>query len=400
MKKYESLLTTILLLVNFVSFSQDKEVKKEEGYKFEIVKKINATPVKDQYRSGTCWSYSAVSFLESELLRMGKGEYNLSEMFFIRLAYYEKALRYVRMHGNSSFGAGGEAHDVLEIIRKYGVVPEEVYTGNVIGEENPVHGEMDAVLKGMLEEVIKNKNGKLSPVWYDAFNKTADSYLGEIPEKFVYKGTEYTPKSFAAELGINPDDYIEVGSFTHHPYYSDFILEVPDNWFWGRIFNVPLDEMIEILDNSLEEGYTVVWASDVSEKGFSFKNGLAIVPDEDTSGMNDLEKLKWDKLTDKEKEKQLYNFDMPGKEKPVTQTMRQQAFDNYSTTDDHGTHITGIVKDQSGTKYYLVKNSWGTNLNDYNGYFYASVPFVRYKTMYIMVNKNAIPRNIRKKLNL
>jgi len=400
MKRNILLLLVTVFLFSVCSLGQEKAEKKDEGYKFEIIKQLKATPVKDQYRSGTCWSYSTVSFLESELLRMGKGEFNLSEMFIVRKAYTEKAVQFVRMHGNTSFGAGGEAHDVLDIIRKYGIVPEEVYTGNVIGEENPVHGEMDAVLKAMLDEVIKNKNGMLTPVWIEAFNKTIDAYLGAVPEKFSYKGREYTPKSFAQELGLNPDDYVEIGSFTHHPFYSGFVLEVPDNWVWGKINNVPVDELMEILDNSLNEGYAVAWASDVSEKGFSYKNGVAIVPEEDISGMNDLEKARWTELSDKEKEKQLYSFEKPGKEKSITQEMRQHAYDNYTTTDDHGMHITGTAKDQNGNLYYLVKNSWGTKGNEYNGFFYASVPFVRYKTMYFVVNKNVIPKNIKKKLNL
>lgn len=400
MKRTNILFITLFFFLSFTVYSQDNADKKNEGYKFETVKQLKATPVKDQSRSGTCWSFSTISFLESELLRTGKGEFDLSEMFIVREAYSDKADRYVRMHGNTSFGGGGEAHDVIEMMRKYGLVPEEVYSGKVIGEENHIHAEMEAVLKGLLDEVIKNGNGKLSPAWKTAFNSTADAYLGKVPEKFTYKGKEYTPKSFTSELGLNPDDYVEIGSFTHHPFYSDFIVEVPDNWAWGKIYNVPIDELIEVLDNSLDEGYTVAWASDVSEKGFSFKNGVAIVPEEDIASMTDSEKAKWAEMSEREKEKQMYTFEKPGKEKNITQEMRQQAFDNYTTTDDHGMHITGTAKDQNGTKYYMVKNSWGTKGNDYKGWFYASVPFVRYKTMYIMVNKNAIPKNIRKKLNL
>ncbi|MCX6257652.1 MAG: aminopeptidase [Bacteroidia bacterium] len=400
MKRFGILLVAFIFLYSVNLFSQENTEKKNEGYKFETIKQLKVTPVKDQSRSGTCWSFSTVSFLESELIRTGKGEFDLSEMFFVRKAYSGKAENYVRMHGSNSFGGGGEAHDVINIMRKYGLVPNEVYSGKVIGEPNHIHGEMDAVLKGLIDEVVKNGNGKLSPVWRTAFDKTADAYLGEVPQKFTYKGKEYSPQSFAQELGLNPDDYVEIGSFTHHPFYTKFILEVPDNWAWGEIYNVPIDELIEILDNSIDQGYSVAWASDVSEKGFSYKNGVAIVPEEDTTKMSDQEKAKWAQLTDKEKEKQLNSFEKPGKEKAITQDMRQQGFDNYSTTDDHGMHIFGTAKDQNGTKYYMVKNSWGNKGNDYKGYFYTSVPFVRYKTMYIMVNKNAIPKNIRKKLNL
>jgi bleomycin hydrolase len=295
---------------------------------------------------------------------------------------------------------GGAFHDVSDMIREYGIVPEEVYPGTLEGEAGHVHGEMDFVFKSYLDAVIANKNKKLSPVWHKGFNSLLDAYLGEYPDTFTYGGKQYTPASYAKSLGLKLDDYVQVTSYTHHPFYAPFALEVPDNWAWGTAYNVPLDELVEIIDYSIEKGYTVAWASDISEKGFSFKNGVAIVPEKDRTEMSDAEILKWEKLTEKDKEKDLYSFTKPGKEKVVTQEMRQEAFDNYLTTDDHGMHITGTAKDQNGTPYYLVKNSWADNSNSYKGYFYVSVPFVRYKTLDIMVHKDAIPAHIRKKLGI
>ena len=262
-----------------------------------------------------------------------------------------------------------------------------------------VHGELDEVTKAYVDAVIKNKNRKLSTAWKAGFDGILDAYFGEIPETFSYNGKEYTPESFAKSLGVNLNDYIYISSFTHHPFYEKFVIEVPDNWAFGEVYNLPLDIYMSIFDHALENEYAIAWASDVSEKGFSYQNGLAIVPEANIDEMNDSEKLKWTTLSDKEKENQLYSFDKPGKEKTITQEMRQEAFDNYTTTDDHGMLIVGIAYDQNGNKYYKVKNSWGTN-DKYNGFFYASEAFVRYKTMSIMINKNALPKQIAKKLNL
>jgi bleomycin hydrolase len=365
-----------------------------------MVKQLPATSVKNQYRSGTCWSYSAISFLESELLRLGKDTFDFSEMFCVRSCYEDKAGMYVRYHGNKAFGSGGAAHDVTYVFKNYGIVPEEVYNGLVIGETKPIHGEMDAVLKGYLESVTKNANKQLTPVWFKGFIGILDAYLGSVPEKFRYKGKEYTSKSFQESLGLNLDDYVELTSFSHHPFYSKFILELEDNWLMDEVYNLPLDEMMQVIDNSIMNGYTVVWGSDVSEKGFSWKTGVAVVPEKATQETAGLEKDKWEKLSDNEKDKLLYKFEKPIPEKVITQEMRQLEFDNYQTTDDHGMQITGIAKDQNGTKYYYVKNSWGTDGNPYIGYFYASESYVRLKTMDLMVNKNAIPKDIRKKLGL
>ena len=398
----------ILLLLAFVLGStsifaqddtEDKE-KEKEGYQFTIINEVAATPVKNQYKSGTCWSFSGLGLLEAELLRMGKDTFDLSDMFISRNAYEEKAKKYVRFHGKINFSGGGGFSDVIMVSEDYGIVPEEIYDGKVIGEENHIHGEMDAILRAYIDAVIKNKNKKLTPVWFEGFSGTLDVYLGEYPGKFTYNGVEYTPKSFAEMLGLNLDDYVELTSYTHHPFYEEFVLEIPDNWMYAPVYNLPLDELIEVFDYAIDNGYTIAWGADVSEKGFSWKNGVAIVPEADLEDMTGTEREKWEKLTTKKKEEMLYSFDEPGKEKEITQEMRQKAFDDYETTDDHGMLITGFAEDQNGNKYYLVKNSWGTTGNDYEGYFYASEPFVRYKTMSAMVNKNAIPKHIRKKLGL
>lgn len=393
--KYFTLLS-VMVLFFFSAIAQD-----EEGYKFTMEKEVDASPVKDQFRSGTCWSFSTLSFIESELIRLGKGTYNLSEMYVVRQSYYDKAIKYVRLHGNLNFAGGGAFTDIINCWKKYGMMPEEVYDGLSYGEEAHVHGELDLVLKKYVDGVIKNRNKKLTNAWIDGFEGILDAYLGEVPEKFTYKGKEYTPKTFAASLGIDPDDYIGISSYTHHPFYEPFVLEVPDNWSWDLYYNLPMNEMMEVIDNAIDNGYSVAWAADVSEKGFSWKDGLAIVPEKDLTEMSDAEVAKWENLPASKKNDELYAFDKPGKEKEITQEMRQEAFDNYQTTDDHGMHITGIAKDQNSTKYYYVKNSWNVDEEKaYMGYFYASEAYVQYKTMDIMVHKDAIPKDLKKKLNI
>lgn len=391
----------LLLIIPFLTlglFAQDEESQKE-GYVFTMVKEVKTTPVKDQYRAGTCWSYSGIAFVEAELLRMGKPEFDLAELYVVRKAYEEKAEKYIRMHGTINMGAGGAFHDVFDVIKKYGIVPEEVFKGLNYGEDNHVHGELDAVLKAFVDAVKENPNKKLSTAWKRAVNAILDEYLGKEPEKFTYKGVEYTPQSFAKFLGINTDDYINITSYTHHPFYTQFILEIPDNWAWGFSYNLPLDEMMQVIDNAINTGYTVCWGADVSEKGFKWSKGIAVVPAEDRPDLDGLERARWEKLTQKEKDNLLYSLDKPMPEKSITQEIRQIAFDNYQTTDDHGMLISGIAKDQNGTKYYYVKNSWNTT-NEYNGFFYASETYVKYKTMNIVVHKDAIPKDIRKKLNI
>jgi len=397
------LLLSIVVSLFFVATSQAQETEKqekEEGYNFEMIKDIPTTSVKNQYRSGTCWSFSGLSFIESELIRKGKGDYDLSEMFVVRNSYEEKAIKYVRFQGNFNFGGGGAFHDVTHVMKHYGMVPEEAYNGLLEGEENHIHGELDAVSKAYVDAVLKNKNKKLSSSWFKGYQGILDAYLGEYPENFTYNGKEYTPQSFAAELEIDTDDYIEIGSYTHHPFYEKFIIEVPDNWLLDYVYNVPADEMMEVIKYSIENGYTVAWGADLSEKGFSWKNGVAVVPEDDRTDLSGTEKEKWEKLTKKEKENALFNFDGPVKEKTITQEMRQEEFDNYQTTDDHGMLLTGTAKDQDGNLYYKVKNSWGETSHKYDGYFFASEAFVKLKTIDIMIHKDAIPKDIRKKLNL
>jgi len=389
--------------VNFVVAQNDEDKKKDEpkGYIFEDEILLPATSVKDQYRTGTCWSFSGLSFLESEMLRLGKPEVDLSEMFIVWHTYSVKAQKDVRVHGSLNFGSGGAFHDVLNMINDYGIVPEEVFDGLNYGEKKHVHGEMDRVLKQHVDAVIENKNRKLSTVWLEPIEATLNAYLGEIPQKFDYEGKSYSPQSFATDfVGLNLDDYVEITSYTHHPFYSKFIIEIPDNWSWDEVYNVPLDELEEIIDYSLNNGFTVAWAADVSEKGFATSNkGVAVMPAAKTEDMSDAEITRWETLSDKEKQKELYKLDKPVSEIEVTQEMRQTAFDNYTTTDDHGMHIIGTAKDQDDNFFYKVKNSWG-EYNKYDGYFYASKPYVNYKTMSIMVHKDAIPQSIKEKLGL
>ena len=399
--RFYVLLAGLFLMLNAAVFAQEKENKEEKGYRFTVTSELPVTPVKDQYRSGTCWAFSGLAFLEAEMLRLGKPEVDLSEMFVVWHAYEEKAVKTVRVHGSLNFSAGGAFHDVTSVIKKYGIVPESVYAGLNYGEEKHVHGEMDELLKDQVNGVVLNRNKKLSQSWDNVIKGTLNAYLGDLPAKFQYQGKEYTPMSFARDyVGLNLDDYVEITSYTHHPFYTKFILEIPDNWMWGEVYNVPMEELEAIIDNSLENGYTVAWAADVSEKGFSTsKEGVAVVPEIDMKEMSDAEIAKWEKLSEKEKEEKLYELKKPGKEKEISQEMRQIGFDNYQTTDDHGMLIVGTAKDQAGNPYYKVKNSWG-DYNDYDGYFYASRPYVRYKTMSIMVHKDAIPKSIRKKLDL
>lgn len=399
--KLRLILIVVLAVFSFSVFAEGEKKEEKKGYVFEDQIDLPATPVKNQYRSGTCWSFSGLSFLESEMLRLGKPEVDLSEMFIVWHAYSEKAIKDVRVHGSLNFSAGGAFHDVTNVIRDYGIVPESVYDGLNYGEDKHVHGEMDKVLKQHVDAVIENRNRKLSTVWHEPIDATLNAYLGDLPKKFEYEGKTYTPQSFASDfVGLNMDDYVEISSYTHHPFYSKFILEVPDNWAWDEVYNVPLNELEEIMDYALGNGFTVAWAADVSEKGFATSNkGVAVLPAAPSEDMSDAEITKWEALPDKEKEKELYKLDEVVPELEVTQEMRQTAFDNYQTTDDHGMHIVGTAKDQTGKIFYKVKNSWG-DYNKYKGYFYASKAYVNYKTMCIMVHKDAIPQSIREKLKL
>lgn len=308
------------------------------------------------------------------------------------------------MHGESTFSGGGAVLDVIDMSAKYGIVPEEAYKGLDYGFDNHDHLELDAALKGYLDGVLaqtdnKKRFQKLSSAWQAGLNGILDAYFGKAPEKFTYNGVEYTPQSFAKSLGLDMSDYINISSYTHHPFYSQFVLEVQDNWAWGLSYNVPMDDMMSILDNALANGYSVAWAADVSEKGFGYQNGVAIVPEASTDDMNGTELSRWVALSEKDKEAELYKFEKPGKEKAITQEMRQEAFDNFETTDDHGMVFVGRAKDQLGNEYYKVKNSWD-NKNVYKGFFYASRPYVSYKTMNLLVHKDAIPAEIKTKMGI
>jgi bleomycin hydrolase len=380
--------------------AQDEKTEDEKVYQFESTIDIPHTSVKNQYRSGTCWSFSGLGMLEAELIRTDKGEYDLSEMFIVRNAYSDKAKKYVRLHGSLNMSGGGGFSDDVYVMDKFGLVPEEVYEGLEIGEEKHVHGEMDAVFKAYTDAVIKNKNRKLTPVWHEGFEGMLNAYLGDYPETFTYNGIEYTPISFAEELGLNADDYVEFTSYTHVPFYKPFIMQIPDNWIWSETYNLPLDEMMGVIDHALEQGYTIAWGGDVSEKGFSWKNGVAIVPASNKEVLSGTEKEKWEALTTSERKKAMYKFEEIVPEKVITQQMRQDSYNNYQLTDDHGMLIVGKAKDQKGNIYYKVKNSWGTDSHVYDGYIYISKPFIELNTMNFMVNKDAVSKHLKKELGL
>ena len=398
----KKLLTAAALGLFCVSGMAQEANNKEEGFVFTTVKENPVTSVKNQNRAGTCWCYSTLAFIESELLRMGKGEYDLSEMYIVHNTYLDRADKAVRTHGDVSFSQGGSFYDVLYGMKAFGLVPEaEMRPGVMYGDTLSVHNELTAVsdavvaaiAKGKLRSLQKDDNNQM--LWKKAITAIHDIYLGERPEKFTYNGKEYTPKSFYESLGLNPDDYVSLTSYTHHPFYSSFVLEIQDNWRWAQSYNLPIDEFMQVFDNAIMNGYTIAWGSDVSESGFT-RNGVAVLPDADKAQeLSGSDMAHWLKL--KPEEKKLNTKPQP--QKWVTQEERQVAYDNFETTDDHGMQIYGIAKDQLGNEYYMVKNSWGTN-SKYKGHWYASKAFVRYKTMNIVVHKNALPKDMAKKLGI
>ena len=397
MKK--SILFAALAFVGLGAFAQEKE---EACPDFTVVKKNRITSIKNQNQAGTCWCYSSLAFIESELLRMGKGEYDFSEMFIVHNTYLDRADKAVRTHGDISFSQGGSFYDVIYGMETFGLVPEaEMRPGVMYGKELSVHNELSAVSDAVVAAIAEGKHRSLQvgpdgqPLWKKAIEAIHDIYLGERPEKFTYNGKEYTPKSFYESLGLKAEDYISLTSYTHHPFYEPFVLEIQDNWRWAQSYNLPIDELMQVFDNAIMEGYTIAWGSDVSEAGFN-RHGKATMPD--NAKKTDLEgsdMAKWLKLSEEEKK----NTPKPSAEKWCTQEERQIAYDNWETTDDHGMQIFGIAKDKDGVEYYMVKNSWG-EAGDYKGIWYASKAFVRYKTMNIVVHKNAIPKDIRKKLRI
>ncbi len=376
-QKIPALLFVLLCCFSVSSIAQvDTKKEKVSNYKFTIQEKIDCTPVKSQGRTGTCWSYATSSFLESELIRKGKGKHDLSEMFTVSNIYKDKARNYVYRQGKANFSQGSLAHDPITVAKRYGIVPEAVYSGKEKEAKGHDHSEMEKVLKGMLDGVLKQK--RLSKKWFTAFQAVLDVYLGSTPENFTYEGKKYTPKSFAESMEINPDDYVSITSFTHHPFYEKFILEIPDNYSNGSFYNLPIKEVEAIVDNAIKKGYSVAWDGDVSEKGFSAGKGIAVAPVDE----------KRDDL-----------FLEPGPEMKITQDMRQETFESFSTTDDHLMHLMGMAKDQKGTKYYIIKNSWG-EISEHKGFLYMSAPYMRLKMVAILVHKDAIPKNIASKLTL
>ena len=385
------------LLFAAFSFAQ-KDTTAVDTFKFTTIKENKITPVKNQASSGTCWCFSTLAYFESELLRMGKPELDLSEMYIVHKTYSEKADKYVRMNGTINFAEGGGFYDVVYGLKNFGIVPEKEMTGLNYGEEKHKHGEMDALLKSYVTVIVSNPNKKLSTAWKTGFDGILDAYLGKCPTEFTVDGKKYTPLSYEQSLGLNMDDYISLTSFTHHPYYQQFAVEIPDNWRWSESYNLPLDEFMQIFDYAVNKGYCIAWASDVSEKGFT-RNGVATLPEVKLTNLPGTDQAKWLNISQRDMEDKIYKAKGPQQEMKVTPESRQLGFDNYQTTDDHGMEIFGIAKDQHDTKYYLVKNSWGTD-SKYKGIWYASESFVKAKTIDILVHKEAIPKEILKKLGI
>ncbi|MEE4116181.1 MAG: C1 family peptidase [Marinilabiliaceae bacterium] len=397
--KFKVLIAVLLSvsLLNVNAQNKKKKTTEEEGYIFTTEISLPATSVKNQARTGTCWCFATTSFMESELLRMNKGEFDLSEMFIVRQNYIDRLNDNYLRRGKGNVSQGSLAHDWLRVFSNQGIVPEEVYNGINYGGTSHNHGEMLGFIEAISEVPVKLKNQ--SDQYHMIVDHVLDTYLGEVPENFTYKGKNYTPKSFAADLGINPDDYVEITSFNHFPFYTKGTLEVPDNWTHDKFYNVPVDELIEIMDYALENGYTVNWDGDVSEKGFSHANGVAINPDimktEDFSGTD---RARFEDMTPAKRLEEVYKFSQPFPEINVSQDLRQEGYEAFVTTDDHLMHVTGRVKDQNGTKYYITKNSWGTGRNKFDGYLNMSESYIKAKVIFIMVHKDAVPDDIRTKL--
>ncbi len=392
--------TALAFVMPCLANAQEAEQAPEEkGWIFSEEVKIPITSVKNQYAAGTCWCYSTLSFVEAELLRMGKGEYDFSEMFIVWNTYMDRAQATVRTHGDISFSQGGSFYDVLYGIKHYGLVPDaELPAGVMHGETLSNFSEFSSVCDPFVEGIVSNKTLQTSPdgtpLWKNAMAGILNAYIGERPETFVYNGKEYTPKSFAESTGFNPDDYVNLASFSHHPFYEKFIIEVQDNWRWGTAYNLPIDEFMEVMNNAIDNGYTIAWGSDVSETGFT-RNGIAVALAE-AAATTGSDQERWVGKADAKVETP--KVALP-QEVTVTQEMRQEGYDRKTTTDDHGMHIYGLAQDQNGTKYFMVKNSWGET-GKYKGTWYASDTFVKFKTMNIVVHKDALPKDIAKKLGI
>ncbi len=376
------------------------EIPDSTGFKFTDVKVNKTTSVKDQNKSGTCWAFSGTSMIEDDVMRKGGPELDISEMWTVRNCYIDKAKKFISTNGNINFAQGGSFSDVIYAIDHYGAVPEEVYAGLNYGEDKHSHYEMAAALEAYLNAINKNPNKKLSTAWLPGFVGILDAYMGPAVESFTYNGKTYTPQSFAKEMNIVPDEYVSFTSYTHHPFYKPFALEIPDNWLWAESINIPMEEMKRIVDEALDNGFTVGWAADVSEKGFKWRKGYALLPEKKAKeDMDNAEVARWTQLSDSDRDAMQYDIKGPVKERTITQEDRQRSFENRETTDDHGMVIVGYATDQEGNRYYKVKNSWDTN-QLYNGYFYVSEPYFLEKTLDIMLNKAGVPKDIAKKAGL
>lgn len=398
----KKLTLSIFVILSFsVIFGQNKTVSNaaDSDYKFTQIVHLDATPVESQGQAGTCWSFSALSFFESEMIRLGiKNPDLLSEMYIVRKAYESKAEKYIRMDGKINFSQGGAFHDIPFVIKKYGIVPQEIYKGLNYGSDTHNHNEFFNALEGVVQGLSKRSgNAPLSPAWKVAVNAVLDAYLGADVKEFEWKGKKYTPQSYAATTGLNMDDYVSLTSFTNHELNKECILEIQDNWVWGTSYNVSLEDLFSASEHALNTGFTIAWASDVSEKGFSFSNGLGIVP-EDPSTIQVKGKDN-SNFSDGGAERSSNAFKTPVKELTITTENRQKGYDDKTTTDDHGMHIVGLYKDQNGKKYFLVKNSWGTG-NYPEGYLYVSENYFKYKTINIYLHKDALSKDLKKKLGI
>ena len=394
-----------LALVAMAATGANAEEKKDSANSnkpvFTVVKENKITSIKDQNRSGTCWAYSTLSFFESEILKKTGKTYDLCENFVASKTYMDRAIATVRTHGDISFSQGGSSYDPLYCAINYGLIPEDAMPapGTPQGDSLNNFDEFFRCMTPYVEAIATSNAKKLTPAWKKGLQGILDAYLGECPEEFTYEGKKYTPKSFAESLGLNWDDYVSISSFTHHPFWKTFIVEVQDNWRWKPSYNVPMDDMMRIIDNAINEGYTIMWGGDVSEDGFTRK-GLGVAYDADkVRDLTGSDAARWLRLSASQKNNKFDSLGVNAPEIVPTQEMRQEAYDNWETTDDHGMHIYGIAKDQNGREYYMVKNSWG-EYGDYKGTWYMTKAFVAYKTMDFMVNKNAIPKDIREKLGI
>ena len=369
--------------------------------RFTIVKENPITSVKDQNRSGTCWAYSTLSYFESEILKSTGKTYDLCESFVANKDYMDRAIQVVRYHGDMQFSQGGSAYDVYYVLKNYGICPENAmpFPGSLYGDSLNNFNEFFSLLEPYVEGIATNKASKISGQWKVGFQGILDAYLGKCPENFTYEGKNYTPKSFASSLGLNMDDYVTITSYTHHPFYSQFVVEVQDNWRNPASYNLPMDEMMQIIDNAVMNGYTVAWGGDVSEPGFT-RDGLAYMIDaKKMQSLQGSDMARWLGLSPAKRRNLIDSLGCNVPEVQATQEMRQERFDNWELTDDHGMLIYGIAKDQNGKEYYMVKNSWGET-GKYKGTWYMTKTFIAANTMDYMVNKNAIPANIRKKMGI